>query len=216
MSTLSGESLLQQLTWRYATKKFDPARKISDADWAIVEQALILTPSSYGLQPWKFIVVTDPALKAKLRPATWNQAQVEDCSHYVVLTARRDITEADVDAFVARIARVRGVSVESLAAYKGYMVGDLVNGPRHATIAEWAARQAYIALGNLMTSAAVLGIDACPFEGLEPAKYDEILGLAETGFHTVCACPMGYRASDDKYAATPKVRFEARDIIDHR
>ena len=147
MSTLSGESLLQQLTWRYATKKFDPARKISDADWAIVEQALILTPSSYGLQPWKFIVVTDPALKAKLRPATWNQAQVEDCSHYVVLTARRDITEADVDAFVARIARVRGVSVESLAAYKGYMVGDLVNGPRHATIAEWAARQAYIALG---------------------------------------------------------------------
>ena len=216
MTTLSGESLLQQLNWRYATKKFDTTRQISAADWAVIEQALVLSPSSYGLQPWKFIVVTDPALKAKLRPATWNQAQVEDCSHYVILTAKQDLTEADVDAFVARIAKVRGVSPESLAAYKSYMVGDLVKGPRHAVIAEWAARQAYIALGNLLTSAAVLGVDACPFEGLEPDKYDEILGLVGTGFHTVCACPMGYRSTDDKYASTPKVRFETADIIEHR
>ncbi len=216
MTTLSGESLLQQLNWRYATKKFDTTRQISAGDWAVIEQALVLSPSSYGLQPWKFIVVTDPALKTKLRPATWNQAQVEDCSHYVILTAKQDLTEADVDAFVARIAKVRGVSPESLAGYKSYMVGDLVKGPRHAVIAEWAARQAYIALGNLLTSAAVLGVDACPFEGLEPDKYDEILGLAGTGFHTVCACPMGYRATDDKYASTPKVRFETADIIEHR
>lgn len=216
MSTIPGESLLQQLNWRYATKKFDPAKKISAADWATIEKALVLTPSSYGLQPWKFIVVTDPALKAKLRPASWNQSQVEDCSHLVVFTAKADITEADVDRFVARIAEVRGVSTESLAGYKGYMVGDLVKGPRHAVIQEWAARQTYIAMGNLLTSAALLGVDACPFEGIEPAKYDEILGLQGTGYTTISACPLGYRADDDKYAATPKVRFEAKDVVEHR
>lgn len=216
MSTITGESLLQQLTWRYATKKFDPAKKISPADWAVIEEALVLTPSSYGLQPWKFIVVTDPTLKAKLRPASWNQSQVEDCSHLVVLTAKQDITEADVDRFIARIAEVRGVSAESLAGYKGYMVGDLVKGPRHAVIQEWAARQTYIALGNLMTAAALLGVDACPFEGIEPAKYDDILGLKGTGYTTISACPLGYRADDDKYASAPKVRFEAKDVVEHR
>lgn len=216
MSIISGDSLLEQLTWRYATKKFDPAKKISDSDWAVIEKALVLTPSSYGLQPWKFIVVTDPALKAKLRPASWNQSQVEDCSHLVVLTAKVDITEADVDRFVARMAEVQGVSVESLAGYKGFMMGDLVKGPRHAIIQDWAARQTYIALGNLMTSAALLGVDACPFEGIEPAKYDDILGLKGTGYTTISACPLGYRAAGDKYAAVPKVRFETKDVVEHR
>jgi nitroreductase len=216
MSTISGESLLQQLNWRYATKKFDPARKVAASDWAVLEQALILTASSYGLQPWKFIVVTDPALKTKLRPASWNQSQVEDCSHLVVFAAKQEVSEADVDRFIVRIAEVRGTSLESLAGYKGFMVGDLVNGARAAIIQEWAARQTYIAMGNLLTSAAVLGIDTCPFEGIEPAKYDEILGLKGTGYGTVAACPVGYRAPDDKYAAAPKVRFEAKDVIDRR
>jgi nitroreductase len=216
MSIITGESLLQQLTWRYATKKFDSAKKIPATDWAVLEQALILTASSYGLQPWKFVVITDPALKTKLRGASWNQSQVEDCSHLVVFTSRQDISEADVDRFIARIAEVRGASVESLAGYKGYMVGDLVNGARRAVIKEWAARQAYIAMGNLLTSAAVLGIDTCPFEGIEPAKYDELLGLVGSGYATVAACPVGYRAADDKYASAPKVRFEAKDVIDHR
>jgi len=108
MTTLTGASLLQQLNWRYATKKFDTTRKISAADWAVIEEALVLSPSSYGLQPWKFIVVTDAALKAKLRPATWNQAQVEDCSHYVILTAKEDIDEAYIDTFVFRGPYRRG------------------------------------------------------------------------------------------------------------
>src|SRR5512133_1419198 len=216
MSIISSDSLLQQLAWRYATKKFDPSKKVSADDWAVLEEALILTASSYRLQPWKFIVVTDPALKAKLRPASWNQSQVEDCSHLVVLTAKQDITEADVDHFIERIAEVRGATVESLAGYKGYMVCDLVNGPRHTIIHEWAARQTYIALGNLMTSAALLGVDACPFEGIEPAKYDEILDLKGTGYSTISACPLGYRAADDKYASAPKVRFEAKDVVEHR
>jgi nitroreductase len=216
VTTTTPTSLLDALQWRYATKKFDATKKISAVDWTALEQALILTPSSYGLQPWKFVVVTDPALKAKLRPASWNQSQIEDASHLVVFLAKEDITEADVDGFIARVAEVRGVTPESLAGYKGFMMGDLVNGARHAVIGEWAARQAYIALGNFMTSAAVLGIDTCPIEGLEPAKYDEILGLKGTGYRTLAACPAGYRSADDKYASVPKVRFEAADLIDHR
>jgi nitroreductase len=209
-------SLLDALKWRYATKKFDPAKKIPATVWSALEQALVLTPSSYGLQPWKFLVVTDPALKAKLRSASWNQSQIEDCSHLVVFSAKEDITEADVDRFIARIAEVRGVTPESLAGYKGFMMGDLVNGPRHAVIGEWAARQAYIAFGNFMTAAALLGIDTCPIEGLEPAKYDEILGLKGSGYRTLAVCPAGYRAGDDRYATTPKVRFDAMDVIEHR
>jgi nitroreductase len=216
MSIITGESLLQQLSWRYATKKFDASRKVSPADWSVLEQALVLSASSFGLQPWKFIVVTDPILKAKLRLASWNQAQIEECSHLVVFTAKQDIAVTDIDRFLDRIVEVRGVDRQSLAGYKGFMVGNLVEGPRHAVIHDWAARQTYIAMGNLMTSAAMMGIDTCPMEGLEPAQYDEILGLVGTGFGTVASCPVGYRSPQDKYATTPKVRFEAKDVIDRR
>ena len=213
---LSPEDLLKAQGWRYAAKKFDPAKKIPAEIWSAIEQSLVLSPSSYGLQPWKFVVVTDPALKAKLRPASWNQAQVEDCSHHVVFLAKDAVTEADIDRLLARTAELRGQEVGALAGYKGYMMGDLVRGPRAEVIQEWAARQVYIALGNFMTSAALLGVDTCPMEGLEPAKYDAILGLEGSGYHTVVACPAGYRSADDKYAKAPKVRFPLEEVIDRR
>ncbi len=216
MNPLATPALLDALHWRYATKLFDPARRIPADQWTALEQSLVLTPSSYGLQPWKFIVVTDPALKAKLRPVSWNQSQIEDCSHLVVFLAKEDITEGDLDRFIARTAEVRGVPPESLAGYRGYMLGDLVKGPRHAVIAEWAARQVYIALGQFMACAALLGIDTCPMEGLEPAKYDEILGLKGSGYRTLAACPAGYRSPEDKYARLPKVRYEMDDVIEQR
>ena len=216
MKPLAAPSLLDALHWRYATKLFDPARRIPADQWTALEQSLVLTPSSYGLQPWKFIVVTDPAVKAKLRPVSWNQSQIEDCSHLVVFLAKEDITEGDLDRFIARSAEVRGVLPESLAGYRGYMLGDLVKGPRHAVIAEWAARQVYIALGQFMACAALLGIDTCPMEGLEPAKYDEILGLKGSGYRTLAACPAGYRSPEDKYARLSKVRYETGDVIEQR
>jgi len=216
MTHTAAPELIQQLNWRYATKVFDPARKIPAELWDQLEQALVLTPSSFGLQPYRFVVVTDPALKAKLRPASWNQGQVEDCSHLVVFLAQNDMTEASIDEYLARIAQVRGVTADSLAGYRSFMVGDLVQGPRHAIIQEWAARQTYIALGNFMTSAAVLGVDTCPLEGLVPAQYDEILGLAGSGYRTVCACPAGYRSEADKYATLPKVRYAKDRLITHR
>ena len=213
---MTGSALVQQLKWRYATKKFDATKRIDPATWSALEEALVLSPSSYGLQPWKFLVVTDPALKAKLRVASWNQAQVEDCSHHVVFLVKRDLGLPEIEHYVDRIAEVRGVSRESLAGYRGYMVSDLAEGPRAKTINEWAARQVYIALGNFMTAAAVLGVDTCPMEGLVPAKYDEILGLEDSGWATLCACPAGYRAADDKYADAPKVRFPREEVIEHR
>jgi nitroreductase len=206
--------LIQSLQWRYATKVFDPERRIPAADWATLEEALVLTPSSFGLQPWKFIVVTDPVLKARLRGASWNQSQVEDCSHLVVFAIKKGFGAPEIQEYLERIALVRNVPLESLAGYKQFMTGTLVDGPFAAVIDEWASRQAYIALGNFMTCAAVLGIDTCPMEGLIPAQYDEILGLAD--YHTVMACPAGYRSGDDKYAALAKVRFPLDRMIEHR
>ncbi len=216
MTPMTGSALIQQLKWRYATKQFDATRRIDPATWSALEEALVLSPSSYGLQPWKFLVVTDAALKTKLRAVSWNQAQVEDCSHHVVFLVKKDLGLPEIEHFVDRIAEVRGVSRESLAGYRGYMVSDLAEGPRAKTINEWAARQVYIALGNFMTAAAVLGVDTCPMEGLVPAQYDEILGLEGSGWATLCACPAGYRAAEDKYADAPKVRFPREEVIEHR
>jgi nitroreductase len=119
----------------------------------------------------------------------------------------------DIERFVARIAEVRGVSVASLASYRDTMAGSLLQGPQAAVAGQWAAKQAYIALGNFLTCAATLGVDACPMEGLEPAKYDEILGLAGTGYHSLMVCAAGYRRPDDAYAKLAKVRFPLDQVI---
>lgn len=216
MDTLSGAALLDRLRWRSAVKRFDPARRIPDADWKVLEEALVLTPSSYGLQPWRFLVVTDPVLKGTLAPLSFNQPQVASCSHYVVLARRLKISEQDIDRFIGRMAEVRGVAAASFQRYRQTMAQDLVHGPRAAEAGEWAARQVYIALGNLMTSAAVLGVDACPMEGIQPAKYDEALGLEGTGYATTVACALGYRSPADPSSALPKVRFPSEEIVARR
>lgn len=214
-NTISATQLLEQLNWRYATKQFDPARKISAADWAALEEALVLSPSSAGLQPWAFIVVNDPAIRETLVPASYGQTQVKDASHLVVFAARTNFGEADVDAHLEHTAKVRGVSVESLAPFRGMIMGGIVNAMDQATRAVWAGRQTAIALGNLLTSAALLGIDACPMEGFVPAQYDEILGLKERGLTAVAICTLGYRAETDGYASLPKVRFPKERVLLH-
>ena len=211
MTPVSNEVVERQLGWRYATKMFDPTKKIANADWQTLENALVLTPSSFGLQPWKFFVITDPDTKTQLRPATWNQSQVVDASHVVVFAIKKDLSVADIDTYVARTAEVRGVTVESLANFRGMMVGSLENPP--FDINEWAARQVYIALGFFMASAAILGIDTCPIEGFEPPKYNEILSLTRLGYSASVVAAAGYRSSDDKYATLPKVRFKTEDVV---
>jgi nitroreductase len=216
MTPISTTSLLDALQWRYATKKFDAAKKIPTATWTALEQALVLAPSTFGIQPWKFIVVQDPALRKQLSAASWGQTQPVDCSHYVVFALRQNLTAADVDRYVGRIAAVRGGTPEGLKGYRDIMVGATDKARAGGTLDAWMARQVYIALGQFMAAAALLGVDACPMEGLEPPKYDEILGLAEPGFTTLCACAAGYRAADDKYATAPKVRFATGDVVTHR
>jgi nitroreductase len=213
MNTIKGEQLLAQLNWRYATSKFDPARKISPEDWAVMEEALILSASSYGLQPWTFVVITDQKTRERLFPSTWNQRQILDCSHFVVFTARTKITSEDIDRHVTRTAELRGGTVEALKRFRDAVAGDLVAGPRAAEAHEWAARQTYIALGNFLTSAALLGIDTCPMEGFKPDEYDQILELPAKRLTSVVCCAAGYRSADDKKAGQKKVRFSRNDVI---
>ena len=215
IAPVSADTLLAQLTWRYATKAFDPNRKIPAADWAALEKALILTPTSYGFQPYRFVIVTDQSVKDRLVPHSWNQKQPAQCSHFVVFAAKASVSEADVDHYLAYTAEVRGIPVQSLDFFRKMLVGDLVQGPRSKMQHEWATRQAYIALGNFMTSAALLGIDTCPMEGIDPVQYDTILDLPARGYHAVVACAAGYRAADDKYANLPKVRFPAEELLIH-
>ena len=213
MQPISPATLLEALNWRYATKKFDPARKLSAETWATLEQALILSPSSFGLQPWKFLVITDAAVKAQLVPISWGQTQPADCSHLLVLTVKHGLGADHVEKFLDRQVEVRGGSKEKLSGYRDMMLGSLAGAARAGTLDAWQTNQIYIALGQFMAAAALIGVDTCPMEGIDRAKYDEVLGLDGTDFATVVACPAGYRAADDKYASAPKVRFKSEDVI---
>lgn len=215
MNRITTTDLLEYLKWRYATKQFDPSKIIAPEIWTALEEALVLTPSSYGLQPWKFLIVTSAELKEKLKPMSWNQSQVTDCSHYVVFAIQKNLTAAHIDRFVARTAEVRGGTVEAIANYRNLMVNDVVDGARSFHVNEWSTNQTYIALGNFMTSAALLGVDTCPMEGIEPINYDRVLGLAAKGLTTVVACAAGYRSEADKYARLAKVRFLKSEVLEN-
>ena len=212
--TISPDSLLAALRWRYATKKFDSTRTIPAEIWDTLEESLVLTPSSFGLQPWKFLVIRNPGIRANLMAESWGQPQVTEASHYVVLTARTDLNLSDIDAWMQRMVEIQGSSLEAVAPLRG-MIEGFAQAMSHEARHAWNIRQTYIALGQLMASAAVLGIDACPMEGISTAGYDKVLGLEGSGYATAVACALGYRAADDKYATTPKARFERAKVIDH-
>ncbi len=212
---LSPAQALQQLEWRYAVKKFDPAKKISSEIWDVLEQSLVLSPSSFGMQPWKFFVVDNPSLRQQLLEHSWNQAQVLEASHLLVLAIKKDMSDVDVDKYIQSMSDKRGVPLEGLAGLTKMIKGFLANPNKSFTLDEWATRQVYIAIGQFMTSAAMLGIDTCPMEGFNPVKYDEILGLTDLGYASVLVCPAGYRDSDDKYATMPKVRYDQSEMVQH-
>ena len=214
-AVVSTEQLLQQLHWRYATKKFDPTKKIADDVWQALVESLVLAPSSFGLQPWKFFVVANPEVRQQLVEQSWGQTQVVEASHLVVLAFKKGVNTADVDRYMQNIADVRQVPIDNLQGFAKVINGFLEKPPYPIEVDEWSKRQVYIALGQFMTSAALLGIDTCPMEGFNPPKYDEILGLAEQGYASVVVCPAGYRAEDDKSAAQAKVRYPAQDLVQY-
>lgn len=214
-SPISPAELLAALEWRYATKRFDPTRRIPEEIWSVLERTLVLTPSSYGMQPWEFVVVTRQDLKESLVPHSWGQRQVADCSHLLVIASRQTLGEEDVDRLMRAIESIQGRTLEQTKAYREMIIKDVIKGPRSQDVPGWARLQGYIALGNFMTAAALLGIDTCPMEGFLASRYDEALGLGERGLSAAVVCPAGYRHPDDANASLPKVRFPLEALVRH-
>lgn len=215
---ISPAALEDALRWRYATKSFEAGRTIPAATWEALQQSLVLSPSSYGLQPWKFLLVRDPELRQQLRPHSWDQSQITDCAELVVFLGRRTIEQADLDRFIEATSQARNLPADQLAFYAELMRRNLVEHeqvPAEA-IAEWIGRQVYIALGTFMTSAALLGVDTCPIEGFDPVAYDRLLGLDASPYRSWVVCTAGYRAADDNYAQLAKVRYPAEQLIEVR
>ena len=213
MNPTSTSQLLEALSWRYAVKQFDATKKIAPEIWTALEDSLVLSASSFGLQPYRFYVIANPAVRAQLLPYSWGQNQVVDASHYVVFAGRTAMTAEEIAAFIRLTASTRGQAPESLKGLQDMMNGSLLNEGFQARAASWAAAQAYIALGNLLTSAALVGIDACPMEGFVKEEYDKILDLPAQGYSAVVCCALGYRASTDKYAALQKVRPAKTELV---
>lgn len=216
MKSFSATDLVAALNWRYATKQFDASRKIPADQWAALEEALRLAPSSFGIQPWKFIVVETPALRASLREVSWGQSQVTDASHLVVLAVKQAVDAAHLDRYFADTAKTRGVAVETLAGFRKVIDGFVTAKAGAGQLEVWSAKQVYIAAGQFMAAAAAMGVDTCPLEGIDAAKYDELLGLKGSGWATQLAIAAGHRSPEDKYATTPKVRFPAAEVFERR
>lgn len=205
--------ILQKLEWRYAVKKFDAARKLSAAQLDRIIAATRLSASSYGLQPYKILVVENPAVREQLRKASWNQTQITDASHLVVFARYNDLQESHIDDYTKNIAATRNINPEDLAGFAGVMKGT-VNRLDSNDAAVWTSKQAYLALGTLLTAAAAEDIDACPMEGFDAAQYDEILGLKDKGLATVVIAAIGFRADDDAMQHAKKVRKPMDELVE--
>ncbi len=204
--------LTSALEWRYATKVFDPSQSIPDDKWDALLDALVTAPSSFGLQPWKFLIIDDAEIRGQLREVSWGQSQVTDADKLVVFATRTDMTPADTRRWLECLSEAHGQELDELAG-----LGKVIDGfCNNMTVEErhgWNKRQTYIALGQFMAAAAMIGVDTCPLEGLDPKSYDKILGLEDSGYATIVACAAGYRSGADKYASRPKARFEREEVI---
>ena len=203
--------ILEAMKWRYATKKFDSSKKLTDEQVESLMEVVRLSASSFGIQPWHFVVVSNQDLKLKLQVAAFGQAQLADSSHVVIFTHKLDAMKA-LDEYVASTAKNQCVTVESLEGMKQYMAGSLSNKPVEEQV-PWMAHQSYIALGTLLETAALLEIDACPMEGFDIGQFNEILGLNEKGLSAVCIATLGFRSEEDQNASRPKNRFSAETAI---
>lgn len=206
------QDIQEALDWRYATKKYDPSRKISDQDWNLLTDSLTKAPSSYGVQPWKFLVIENPELREKLKPVSWNQSQVTEASHYIVFTYKEKMDLDFVQKNINQMAEVRNMPLANFDGYKNLLIENLTKGSDEK-INIWSQRQAYIAMGFLLETAALLKIDATPIEGFDPTAYDKLLGLENSGWKSVASVALGYRHSEDAYQNQKKARFPKEDLI---
>ncbi len=202
--------LIENLKWRYATKKYDTSRKISSEDLKKIKTAVQLSASSYGLQLYKVLIVEDTAVREKLRPVSWGQSQITDASHLLVFCSYNDVTDSDVEAYIDLKARTQGVPVSGLKDYSDFMKTKMSE-KSEAEKRSWTAKQTYIALANALNACAELKLDSTPMEGFDPAAYSEILGLKEKGLDASVVLAIGYRSEEDATQQAQKVRkpFEA-------
>jgi len=207
-------SLIEKLTWRYATKKFDLTKKLSTFQLNELLHAVHLSPSSAGVQSYKILVIEDADTRAKLQQAAYGQAQIADASQLIVFAAETNLDAQYVKNFIDHVAKSRGIDRANLEGYE-QMINGNVSGMNEEQRINWAKKQAYIALGVLLTSAAELGIDACPMEGFSAPQFDEILGLKEKGLTTAVIAAIGFRAEDDAYSKLNKVRKPEEEMFIH-
>ena len=203
-------NIIESLNWRYATKKFDSNRKLSKNQVNILKNAFNLTASSYGLQPIKLIVISNPEIKNTLLDSSFNQKQVIQCSHLLVICIETDIDESYIELYFKRVVDIRKTSAKVLESFKKSIINEF-NDMSNTSIINWSKNQAYLALGNLMTVCAVEGIDSCPMEGFMPEKYNEILDLKSKNLKSVLVMPVGFRSVDDQFSSFKKVRKDIND-----
>nr|WP_319401140.1 NAD(P)H-dependent oxidoreductase [uncultured Carboxylicivirga sp.] len=197
--------LIKQLNWRYATKQFDNSKKLSTEQLELILVATNLSASSYGLQPYQIILVENPEIREKLKAAAWGQPQLTDASQIIIFTAKTNLSNTDIDAFIELVSNVREIPTASLADYSNMMKGAIEKLSDQQRI-DWAGKQTYIALGQLLTTCAINQIDACPMEGFDHEQFDEILGLKEKNLTSMVMAAVGFRSEDDKYQHLAKVR----------
>ena len=206
-------SFITNQNWRYATKKFDATKKVSNEDLQILKEAIQLSTSSYGLQPYKVLIIENPEIRKQLQPVSWGQTQIVDASHLIVFANYTNITETHIDDYINNIAQSRKLNVEDLAGYSDFMKSKILALPQEQ-LAVWTSKQTYLALGNLINAAAELKIDVTPMEGFEPAKYNEILGLNELGLNASLVAPIGYRHDEDVNQHLAKVRKPLDELFE--
>jgi nitroreductase len=207
-------TLIESLKWRYATKIFDPLKKVSNEDLNTILEAARLSASSYGLQPYRIFVVEDPEIREKLKQASRGQGQITDASHLIVFANVITPGEKLVDEYLGNVSFTRNIPLDDLQGY-GSMMKSTIGGLSRDEGVNWTAKQAYIALGNLLAAAAELKIDTCPMEGFDNAAYDRILGLQEKGLTSALVAAIGYRSPADKTQHLQKVRTSVDKLYTH-
>ena len=198
--------------WRYATKKFDASKKISEADLEILKEAIQLSSSSYGLQPYKVFIIDNPEIRAQIQPLAWNQSQITDASHVFVFANNTNFGNAEIDAYIENMAKTRGIPVESVQGYADFMKMKITSlAPEIKN--NWTSKQTYLALANLLNAAAELKIDVTPMEGFEPEKVNELLGFNELGLNASLIATIGYRHAEDATQFYKKVRKSKEELF---
>ncbi|MFK7787327.1 MAG: NAD(P)H-dependent oxidoreductase [Crocinitomicaceae bacterium] len=197
--------ITEDLNWRYATKKFDPTKKVSNEDLETIKESLRLTATSFGLQSMKFLIIEDPEVREKLKPASWGQTQVTDASHLIVLCSYIDVNNDHVDEYMQDVSSARNIPIEATSQFGDYIKGAIANFSADDKLL-WSSKQTYIALGQTMHTCARLRIDSTPMEGFDPAAFDEILGLSAKNLKATLLLPIGYRHEEDNNQHLAKVR----------